>query len=123
MIKRIVVAGSRNFNNWNLAKEFIDFCIRRIKNEHTLVFMSGCCKGADKLGERYATENGYKIEYYPVNWDKYGKSAGPKRNEIMAEKCDFVICFLDGKSNGTKSMINYSKKYNKPLRIKYYDCP
>lgn len=45
MIKRIVVAGSRNYNNWNEAKEYIDFCIKKIKNEYTLVFMSGYCRG------------------------------------------------------------------------------
>jgi len=36
----------------------------------------------------------------------------------MAEVSDYVICFWDGKSRGTKSMIEYAKKYNKPHKIK-----
>ena len=40
-----------------------------------------------------------------------------KRNKKMAEVCDYVICFWDGKSRGTKSMIDYALKMNKPIKI------
>ncbi len=118
MIKRIVIAGCRDYTDYESAKSYIDFCISRIKNEHTLIFVSGTCKGADQLGERYAIENGYKIEYYPAEWHKYGRSAGPKRNLQMAQISDYVICFWDGKSKGTKSMIECAKKFEKNIKIK-----
>ncbi len=69
------------------------------------------------LGEQYAKEKDYKIERYAANWEKYGKAAGPIRNEEMAKKCDFVICFWDGKSRGTKNMIECAKKENKLIKI------
>lgn len=119
MIKRIVIAGCRNYNNYEEAKEYIDKCILNIKKDNTLVFVSGNCQGADMLGERYAKENSFQLEKYPAEWDKYGKSAGPKRNKKMASIGDYIICFWDGKSRGTKSMIEYAQKLNKPLRIKY----
>ena len=119
LIKRVVVAGCRNYNDYSEAKEYIDFCVKNIKKKYTLIFISGGCTGADCLGERYAKENGYATEYYPAEWNKYGKSAGPKRNEKMAQVGDYIICFWDGKSRGTKSMIAYAKKFNKPIRIKY----
>ena len=118
MEKRIAVAGCRDYNDYAEARQYIDFCISKIKNEYTLIFVSGGCKGADMLGERYAREYGYKIEKYLARWDKYGRAAGPKRNIKMAEASDFIICFWDGKSRGTKSMIEYAKKLEKPLRIK-----
>ncbi len=118
MIKRIIVAGCRDFKNYNLAKGYINKCIKNLKEDYTLIFLSGGCRGADSLGERYAKENGYILEIYPANWKKYGKLAGPKRNKLMAEICDFVICFWDGKSSGTKSMIDYAQILNKPIRIK-----
>lgn len=121
MIKRVVVAGCRDYNNYVEAKEYIDFCISKIKKEHTLIFISGGCRGADMLGERYAIENGYEIERYPAEWEKYGRSAGPKRNMKMAEIADFVICFWDGESRGTKSMIDYAKQIDKPIRIKFIE--
>ncbi len=76
MIKRIVVAGCRNYKNYNEAKEYIDFCISAIKEKYTLVFVSGSCIGADLIGERYAAENGFKVERYPADWNKYSRAAG-----------------------------------------------
>ena len=118
MILKIVIAGCRYYNNYYEAKEYIDFCIREIKKNNTIVILSGGCKGADMLGERYAKENGYKLERFFADWNKYGKSAGPIRNEQMAIDADYIICFWDFKSKGTKSMIEYAKKYSKPYKIK-----
>ena len=36
----------------------------------------------------------------------------------MAEVSDYVICFWDGKSKGTKSMIEFAKQLKKPIRVK-----
>ena len=118
MTKRIVIAGCRDYTNYKEAKEYIDACISQIRKENEIIIISGGAKGADALGEQYAKENSFKIERYPADWEKYGLSAGPKRNEQMAKICDFVICFWDGRSRGTKSMINYANKYKKPIRIK-----
>ena len=118
MILKIVIAGCRYYNNYNEAKEYIDFCIREIKKNNTIVILSGGCRGADAIGERYAIENGYEIRKFVANWDKYGKAAGPIRNEQMAIEADYIICFWDYKSRGTKSMIENAKKYSKPYKIK-----
>ena len=118
MIKRIVVAGCRDFNDYNIVSEYISRCISRIKNDYELVFVSGGCRGADMLGERFANENGYKIERHIANWKLYGRSAGPKRNKEMVEVSDYVICFWDGKSKGTKTTIEFAKRLKKELRVK-----
>ena len=116
--KRVVIAGCRNYNNYEYAKIYIDLCLSNIRKENNIVVVSGCASGADAIGERYAKENGFKVEKYPADWNVYGKSAGPIRNKQMAEICDYVICFWDGKSKGTKSMIYYAKEYNKTIKIK-----
>lgn len=118
MLKRVVIAGCRDYNNYDEAKLYIDFCLSDIKKEYNIIIVSGCASGADAIGERYAQENGLKIERYPADWRKYGRSAGPRRNEQMARISDIIICFWDEKSKGTKSMVNYAKKHNKPLKIK-----
>ncbi|MBQ7827417.1 MAG: DUF2493 domain-containing protein [Clostridia bacterium] len=115
---KIVVAGSRNYRDYYEAKKYIDSCVNEIGRDNTFVFISGGCKGADELGERYAAENGFEIERYPAEWSKFGKSVGPVRNKAMAEAADFVICFWDGKSRGTKSMIELAEKEGKTVRIK-----
>ena len=118
MIKRVVIAGCRDYNNYEEAKSYIDFCLSRIRKGNNIVIVSGCASGADAIGERYAEENGFEIERYPADWKKYSRSAGPRRNKQMAEVSDYVICFWDDKSKGTKSMIDYAIKYNKPIKIK-----
>ena len=118
MIKRIVIAGCRDYNDYMEAKGYIDFCISNVRKKNEIVIVSGCASGADAIGERYAKENGFKVEKYPADWKNFGRSAGPIRNKRMAEISDYVICFWDEKSKGTKSMIDYARKYNKPIRIK-----
>ena len=41
----------------------------------------------------------------------------PIKGRQMAEACDFVICFWNGESPGTRSMIELAKKYDKPIKI------
>lgn len=106
IVKRVVIAGCRHYTDYQEAKKYIDFCISEIRSQYNLIFVSGGCKGADLLGEQYARENSLKIERYPAQWEIFGKKAGPKRNKKMAEIGDFIICFWDGKSRGTKSLID-----------------
>ena len=120
MQKRVVVAGGRDFWDYDTAKIFINFCISQIQTKYSLIFVSGGCRGADALGERYAKEFHFPLERYPAEWKTHGKAAGPIRNQKMAEVGDYFICFWDGKSRGTFSLILSVKRLKKPLKIKYY---
>ena len=115
---KIIVAGSRCYSNYDESKAFIDRCISENCKEECVI-LSGGCNGADMIGERYAHEHGYPIIRYPAEWDKYGKKAGPIRNIKMAENCDIIICFWDGKSKGTQSLILHASKKGIPVFIKY----
>ncbi len=117
-VKRVVIAGCRNYFDYEEAKAFIDLCLLNIRKNYDIIIVSGGAKGADSLGEQYAIENGFEIEQYLPNWDIYGKGAGHRRNRLMAEVCDCVICFWDGQSKGTKSMISYAKMHDKPIKVK-----
>lgn len=117
-IKRVVVAGCRDYDNYDEAKAYIDICLSDIRKRNEIIIVLGGAKGADSLGERYAEENGFKVEKYPADWVRYGISAGPRRNRQMAEISDYVICFWDGESRGTRSMIESARKFGKPVKIK-----
>ena len=67
------------------------------------------------MGERYAAENGFTVEIFMAEWDKYGRAAGPIRNEKMVDIANLVIAFWDGKSRGTKSLIKYAERAGKEL--------
>lgn len=115
---RVIIAGSRSFNDYKYLKHCVDILLKNIHEE--IVIVCGKARGADSLGERYAKENGYTVRYFPADWNRFGKSAGCIRNEEMAQNADALIAFWDGKSRGTKNMIKLAHKYGLQLRIKYY---
>lgn len=116
---KVIIAGGRNFCFYHLLKNTMDYYLSNIDDEITV--FCGKARGADTLGEQYAKEKGYNIEYYPAEWDKLGKKAGIIRNEEMAKNADALVAFWDGESRGTKNMIELAKKYNLKIRVKYYD--
>ena len=120
-MKKIVVAGSRGFNNYETAKEFIITCLEKENLTEPISFLSGGCRGSDLLGDRYAKEYGYPVEVYPAEWNRYGRGAGPIRNERMAEEADIIICFWDGNSKGTGTLLEYARRYNKTVYLKLID--
>ena len=110
----LVVAGCRDFHDYSVASSEIHKHLQKLDAEYSVIIVSGCAEGADKLGERYASEHNLTVERFPAEWDKYGKYAGPRRNAQMAQVADAVLVFWDGKSKGTKNMIENAKKANKP---------
>lgn len=98
---RIIIAGGRDFYDYDLVK----MTMARIAYKPAVI-VSGCAKGADTLGIKWAIDNFTPVDKYPADWDRYGKSAGYKRNVQMAENADMLIAFWDGKSKGTKHMID-----------------
>lgn len=110
---RVIIAGSRDFNDYELLKRVADYLLQ---NKDQVVIVSGAARGADLLGERYAKERGLEIARYEANWDLYGKRAGYLRNEEMARNADALIAFWDGRSRGTKHMIEIA--CNEELQVK-----
>jgi RNAse (barnase) inhibitor barstar len=111
---RTIIAGSRSFTNYELFKE-------HMKNEMcfiTTIISGGAC-GVDYLGECLAKEFDIPLEIYKAEWAKYGKSAGYKRNQLMADKADRLIAWWDGESKGTKHMIDIAKKKKMPITLFY----
>ncbi len=111
---RTIIAGSRE----NISFDDVLNAIRLAPWEPTIL-ISGTARGVDRMGESWANANNIPIEKYPANWNKYGKRAGYLRNEEMAKNAEALIAVWDGKSKGTKHMINIAKKYN--LRCFIYD--
>ncbi len=109
---KIIVAGSREFNDYDLLKKNIQENFQRYEVEE---IVSGTARGADTLGEQFAKEYNIPVKKFPANWDLYGKSAGYRRNVEMADYADALIAFWDGKSKGTGHMINIAKDKN--LRV------
>ena len=82
--------------------------------------ISGNALGADRCGERWATNAGLDIKRYPADWPKHGIEAGRIRNEFMARLLtpdDIAIGFWDGRSTGTSNMATWCDVLRIPHRV------
>jgi len=111
---KIGIIGSRSFDSYTLLDKIVKGL--PLYNMITEV-VSGGADGADRLGALFARNNGLKLTEYLPRWDKYGKSAGFRRNELIIQNSNIVIAFWDGESKGTLHSINLAKKYKKELHI------
>lgn len=114
---RIIIAGSRNFSDYQLLrKEVLAFVRKHHIHRKIVKIISGMAKGADILGEQFAEEFNLEIKRFPADWDVLGKRAGYVRNEEMTKYAiengnrGVLIAFWDGKSKGTKHMIDLAEK-------------
>src|SRR5690606_18174151 len=114
---RIIVAGGRDFNNYSLLKEKLDYYLQNLAD---IEIVSGGAKGADILGERYAKENGYPLKVFKADWDTHGKRAGVVRNKEMADYANYLVAFWNGDSRGTANMIELAKKQGLKVKIVRY---
>jgi predicted Rossmann fold nucleotide-binding protein DprA/Smf involved in DNA uptake len=104
---KIAIIGSRNLN--------IDIS-GYIPGGASLI-VSGGARGIDALAEAYAdTMNIQKLIIKP-EYEKYGRAAPIKRNEVIVSLADLIIAFWDKKSRGTKYVIDYALKMEKPVNV------
>lgn len=117
MKNRIIVAGSRYEDN-----QYEEVCAlieNALKNNFSKdgkidlsEIISGTARGADKCGELVAQKYKLVVKRMPADWDKYGKKAGFLRNREMAKAGNALIAIWDGKSKGTKHMIDLALEEN-----------
>lgn len=112
-MNRIIVAGSRDFNEYEFVARWLDYYLGFIDGEIEIV--SGKCKGVDALGEQYANDNNYPVKPFTADWNKHGIAAGPIRNQQMADYATHLIAFPAKDSKGTKDMIK--KATDKKLHV------
>ena len=96
---RVIIAGCRDFNDYELLREKCDYMLSKKKDTHKVIIVSGHAAGADALGEVYALERGYELETYPADWSR-GRMAGPLRNEKALRHLQPFLC---GQYNQQKS--------------------
>ena len=119
---KVIIAGSRNFENYALMSEKLNdlFVHSSEFNGSVIKIISGMAKGADTLAIRYADEHKLTKLLFPANWKSYPRIAGFLRNEDMLSIATHLIVFWDGKSSGTKHMIDIAKEKGIPVWVFNY---
>ena len=124
---RVIIAGSRDFNDYELLKKSaIEIITKKTILPDLTRIVSGGARGADTLGERFANEMGLEISRFIPDWNGLGKRAGYVRNAEMAkfavedDNDGMLIAFWDGQSRGTKHMIDLAKRYGLEVHVVNY---
>ena len=127
---KVVVAGGRDFGNpkyhdkatcekhWLFLRDIL--CLLLLPGDKVI---SGDAPGADTLAVRWALSQSEHVGLLrmPADWDRYGVSAGPIRNQAMSLKGDALIAFWDGRSKGTKHMIEAMTRKGGNVHIYRYE--
>lgn len=115
---KYIIAGSRSLSN--LPFEIFEKEILNLIEEQSLQIsevVSGTAIGPDVMGEKFAEKNKIPITRFTPDWKKFGKKAGILRNIEMSKYADVLICVWDGKSKGSRHMIDVMEKEKKPVYI------
>ena len=104
-------------------------------NREDILIIEGGATGADRLGREYAKLRGIDFTTQDADWKdlttppvlikrnsygEYNALAGIARNHKMGDMASHAVIYWDGKSTGSKDMLNYMKQLKKPVKVFSY---
>ena len=108
ILLKVAVVGSRGLSVNNLGA-----CLP----ENVTEIVSGGARGVDTSARQYAVAHGIKLTEFLPEYARYGRAAPIKRNLAIVEYADTVLAFWDGRSRGTKSVIDYCRQRGVPIQV------
>jgi len=108
MAERVLCCGDRNWTD----KAKIRLALEQLPPG--TVIIHGDARGADRLSGEVAEELGFEVVKFPAQWARYGRGAGPIRNQQMLDegKPTMVLAFHSNieESKGTRDMITRANR-------------
>ncbi len=114
---KVVIAGSRDIENYHLVEEAV-----KRSNFDVTTILSGGARGVDRLGIAFAHDHRLQVQIFTPEWERLGSRAGMVRNQQMADAAEAVIAIWDGKSTGTRNMIELASKRGLPCFVRLVNC-
>lgn len=116
MAYNIILTGTKSFDNYRL---FERKCNKHIaaflqdSDSDEITILTGNDGFAEKMAQRYASENGFNLTVYQFNED----NDVFERNSRLVADADAAICFWNGRSTGVKTTIALCNKYDVDCKI------
>jgi ABC-type sugar transport system substrate-binding protein len=121
---RVLVTGSRKWKN----RAVIAAALLKAVNDYEWPIIivhggqtswdwkTGEQYGADFLADEIAREVGLEVEQHLPDWNRYGKAAGPLRNQEMVDAgADVCLAFPAGESRGTRNCMRKAEEAGIPV--------
>lgn len=115
----LVVCGSRSITEKEIVKEGIREAIKKFNEREETIsqVLTGGADGVDSVAKEWVSDKDIQYEEIEPKWEKYGGKRAPiERNKKLIEKADYIVAVWDGKSSGTKFMIDNAGET--PLYVK-----
>src|SRR4029077_14766405 len=109
---KLIIAGSRTFTDAALLSQVL-----RSRKLLVTKLRHGGARGADRLGVRWALKHHIRSRCFAADWERFGKSAGVRRNHQMAQAGDVLVAFYVNNSPGTAHMIVCMRALGKPVVV------
>ena len=104
----VAIIGSRGL-------EIVD--IEKYVPPETKELVSGGANGVDSCVRKFAEQKAIPYTEFAPEYERYKKGAPMVRNKKIAEYADEVIALWDGKSRGTKSVVDHCHKIGKKVSV------
>ena len=109
---KLLIAGSRTFTDYQ------KLCQVLAPDRHRIAqVLTGGARGADALGKRWAWSKQVPWKGFKADWERFGKSAGVRRNDQMAQAGDVLVVFGNTPSPGTAHLIQCVRQRGKPVVV------
>ncbi len=109
---KVLVCGSRDWTDWKA----IENRPQTLPPRTTII--SGAARGVDSIAASIGRKLGLEVREFPAEWNKFGRSAGYRRNLVMLEHDpDLMIAFHVGNSPGTAHAIEHARKKGIPIEV------
>ncbi|WWT39736.1 hypothetical protein [Microcystis phage Mwe-JY05] len=131
MTARILVTGSRDWTDPVPVRDALERAVTEFSTVGQPVLVHGAARGLDRLAEQLwrkladdlrALYDGVDVladpEPHPALWARYGRRAGPYRNQRMVD-AGAVVClaFPIGLSSGTRDCMARARLAGIPVRV------
>jgi len=72
--------------------------------------LNGDAVGVDRIAAEWARSHGITVTKFIPDWNIHGRAAGVIRNSEMIALADYVLVIWDGKSRGSRDVIEKCEK-------------
>ncbi len=106
---KVAIIGSRSIKKFGDLDKYVP--------ENVTEIVSGGAFGVDRIAREYALKKGIRLIEVIPDYEKYGKVAPLRRNDVIVDYADYVIAIWDGKSRGTAYVLSKCEEIGKEYII------
>jgi len=112
----LAVVGSRSINDEGVIFRQLDSLLSF--NSDIELVVTGGAKGVETIAAGWEKLNSIEVKVIRPDYSSHPPRIAPLiRNREIVNCSDYIIAIWDGKSRGTKYVINYAKKVGKIVKI------